>query len=499
MGRVAAAGRTIAWITDEVVYDAVEHPDVRVDDPSVEASRGRVRFRTPGPRDGEAALHLAVVAAHHGLRISRPALDEVAAGTTPELRWTPTMRALLVSLLAAGRSAIPVVEALDHVGIWTTLLPEWTPARSRPQHNPYHGFTVDRHLLETVAVAATLPCHRPDLLLLGALLHDLGKAYPGDHSDAGAELAGPLLGRIGLTPDEAETVQLLVRHHLLLPDTATRRDLDDPATLDRVAAIVQRGDRLDLLASLAVADGRATGPTAWSDWKAKLVAELVRRVHVVLAGSTPGDVVSGTPFTAATLEHARAAPGEVVVRGAGETLVVSAPDQPGLFSRITGAVALHGLDIRSARITCVEGTAVDELEVSSPFGEIRWERVEGDVRRAVTGRLAITARLAERAQAYPRRHLAHTLPPEVRIIDGTDPQSAIVEVVGPDSPGLLYRLSRAFAELGLDITRAMASTVGHDVVDAFYVHDPGAFGLADEASRNELRLALRHALTAAEA
>jgi [protein-PII] uridylyltransferase len=294
-------------------------------------------------------------------------------------------------------------------------------------------------------------------------------------------------------------VAVLVREHLLLPDTAIRRDLDDPATLTAVADLVPKRETLSLLAALAVADGQATGPTAWSDWKAKLVEELVTRVGGLLDGAQAEEVVSDTTFSTELLELAQSAPpGEIVIRGAGHHLTVTAPDRPGLFSRITGATALHGLDIRDARVGCVDGVAVDELWVESTFGiEIPWDRVIEDVRLAVAGSLAINARLAERANNYPARPVSHTLPPDVRIItEDEDTAAAIVEVVGPNSLGLLYRLSGAFVEFALDITRAMVTTVGHDVVDVFYVQDPGSFDFASERSREELRLALLYALDA---
>jgi [protein-PII] uridylyltransferase len=372
------------------------------------------------------------------------------------------------------------------------------PARSRPQHNPYHAFTVDRHLLETVAVAATLPTRRPELLLLSALFHDLGKAYPGDHSVVGADLVTRLGRRIGLPADDLDTLAILVRHHLLLPDTATRRDLDDRSTLESVARIVGRADRLDLLAQLAVADGRATGSTAWSAWKAGLVDELVRRVHGLLAGAAMDEVVSPAGFSEDALALASDATDRLAVHAVDGHLTIAAPDQPGLFSRITGAVALHGLDVRDARIGTVDGTAIDELRVEPTHGgDVDWDAVTADIRAAVAGSLALSARLSQRAEAYVRRTVPHTLAPEVRIFDGTDERSAIVEVVGPDSLGLLYRLAGAFTELRLDITRAMVSTIGNDVVDVFYVRDPGTFGIGTERSRRELRLALSHALGAA--
>ena len=202
--------------------------------------------------------------------------------------WPLEAREAFVGLLAAGPPAVAVVEALDHAGILMKLLPDWGHVRSRPQHNPYHRFTVDRHLVEAAANAAALTrtVARPDLLLVGTLLHDIGKGLPGDHSVVGAEVAERIGTSMGFDASDVAALVTIARHHLLLPDTATRRDLEDPATAEFVASEVSDPEVIDLLAAVAEADGRATGPTAWSPWKAQLVAELARRVKAELAGAT---------------------------------------------------------------------------------------------------------------------------------------------------------------------------------------------------------------------
>ena len=190
-----------------------------------------------------------------------------------------------VALLAAGRGAIPVFEALDHLGVLVRLLPEWEHVRARPQRNAYHRFTVDRHSLEAVAECAAIrasgdldgeiACRAPpDLLLLGALLHDIGKGHTADHSEVGAGTAAAVAARIGLDDHGTDVLVWLVRNHLLLADTATRRDLSDPATITRFARAVGDSERLDLLYAITIGDSRATGPAAWSTSKAALVREL---------------------------------------------------------------------------------------------------------------------------------------------------------------------------------------------------------------------------------
>ncbi len=181
----------------------------------------------------------------------------------------------------------PALEALDQRRLLVRYLPEWRAVRNRPQRNAYHRFTVDRHLLETTANAAALTdrVSRPDLLLVGALLHDIGKGYPGDHTEAGIGMVGDIATRMGFAEADVAVLQSMVRLHLLLPETATRRDLADPATAERVAKAVGDRTTLELLAALTEADSLATGPSAWGAWKAGLVAELVERTGQLLAGS----------------------------------------------------------------------------------------------------------------------------------------------------------------------------------------------------------------------
>ena len=166
------------------------------------------------------------------------------------------------------------------------LIPEWAAVRNKPQRNAYHRFTVDRHLLEAAALAAELTdtVERPDLLLVGALLHDIGKGFPGDHTDVGMEVVRTSRRAWASPPEDVDVLVDLVRYHLLLPDTATRRDLDDPTTIDRVARAAGNRTTLHLLAALTEADSRATGPSAWGAWKAGLVADLVERADKVLQG-----------------------------------------------------------------------------------------------------------------------------------------------------------------------------------------------------------------------
>jgi [protein-PII] uridylyltransferase len=373
--------------------------------------------------------------------------------------------------------------------------------RSRPQRNAYHRFTVDRHLCEAAAGVAELAgrVRRPDLLLVGAWLHDIGKGYPnGDHSRTGAAVVEAIATRMGFPPADVAVLAALVRHHLLLADTATRRDIDDPATVAAVAKAVHDPVTLELLHALTEADSVATGLSAWSTWKAGLVAGLVERVARVLAGEAPGDATPNeeppTEAQRALIDRARQG-GEMVLDGCGNHVTVAALDRPGLFTRVAGTLALNGLDVLAGRVwSGGDGVAVEEFTVESVFGgNPDWSAIEDDLRRVLAGRLSLEARLAERARTYARRsRLPAAAPARTHVVVDNDASASatVVEVHAPDRVGTLYRITRALAELELDIRRAKVATLGHEVVDSFYVVDRGGAKLDDPDHRREVERAI---------
>ena len=510
MAHIASAARTISWASDDYWYDLrrslnTTHRLFRRGDKAqnlkdgIIAVGGRVGLDAAAV-DEFAVLRVAVAAAANRARIARPTLDLLASAAPLPEPWPAQALTLFVQLLSLGNEAVPVIETLDEVDLWCRLIPEWAPNRCKPQRNAYHRFTVDRHLLEAVANAATLAksVERPDLLLIGALLHDIGKGYPGDHTDVGMELAATIGARIGLSKPDQETVVMMVEHHLLLPDIATRRDLDDPATLRWVAAQAGTIERLHLLAALTEADSIATGPAAWGPWKAGLVAQLVEGAQHILAG---GDINELTVSPERLADQRRlmadaALNDEPVVLIDDDQLTVICADQPGLFSRVAGVLAISGLDVAEATASGENGMVLDRFRVSSGFATaIPWDDVERNVGLALRGRLALDARLAERARTYRTPQLsAHVLPPRVRVLNEASDDATVVEVTGPDSIGLLYRLTRALADLNLDILRAKVATMGTDAVDAFYVRDQDGLKLTDPQDISEVERALMHAL-----
>jgi [protein-PII] uridylyltransferase len=387
------------------------------------------------------------------------------------------MRDALVRVLATGAPAIAALEALDQRGLLVRLLPEWAAVRNRPQRNAYHRFTVDRHLLEAATQAAALVdrVQRPDLLLVGALLHDIGKGFPGDHTEAGVRVIGEMGRRMGFAPQDVAILTGLVRNHLLLAEAATRRDLDDPATIEAVARAVHDRMQLDLLAALTEADSLATGPAAWGQWKAGLVADLVRRVTTYLAD---GEVRRATP--AVTDRHRNFMRqverlGRSVVAADTPNVTVVARDRPGLLSAVAGVFALAGLDVRSANIAGEDGFAVETFVVDPSRG--RWpdfKLVADQLEAVLRGTFPLEERLAEQVRAYAEgRRSVSSRPVEVRIdLDNhASAESTVVDVRAEDDVGLLHRITAALFVLELDVVAARVSTLGHEVLDAFYVRD----------------------------
>ncbi|RBY77485.1 [protein-PII] uridylyltransferase [Blastococcus sp. TF02-09] len=428
-------------------------------------------------------LRAAAAAARVDLLLS-PYTLKVLAVHSQELPepWPAEVRWSFLRLLASGRSAVPVLEQLDQEGLLSRLIPEWDRVRSLPQRHPWHRFTVDRHLVEAAAAAAELTrdVDRPDLLLVAALLHDIGKGWPGDHSEVGEPIAAAIAARMGFAEADVAMIGTLVRHHLLLPATATRRDIDDPATIDRVAATIGADAAvLQLLHALAQADGAATSASAWSPWKAHLVAALVARVQGKLVG---GPVEETSPVLHPATPQVTAAipdvPGLVTVGiedvADGQQVTIGAPDRPGLLSTCAGVLALNQLDVRAAKITVADGYATSVFAVRPRFGRAPVPEILADgVRAALEGTLSLAERLRQREADY-REDGVRSAPPRISWHNSevSGAATGIVEVRAGDRAGLLYRLTAAIAGEGLDVTSARIETLGADAVDSFYVCNP---------------------------
>ncbi|MGN6613269.1 MAG: ACT domain-containing protein, partial [Angustibacter sp.] len=388
-------------------------------------------------------------------------------------------------------------EACDVAGLVSAWVPGWEAVRSRPQRNAVHRHTVDRHLVETVVRAGAFvrDVERPDLLLVAALLHDVGK-LPGsaDHSATGAPIARRAAERFGYGPRDVEVIERLVREHLTLVDLATRRDPDDPRTVEAVVAAVDgRCDVLDLLRALTEADALAAGPAAWSRWRARLVDDLVARArHLLVAGQVPAPApLSEREAELLGAVRATGEPEVAVEQVDGMHVVtVVAPDRLGLFADVSGLLASHGLSVRSALVRTVDGgdgiggdgddggdVAVDAWWVSAPYGDLPPVPTFAlGLRRLAEGDPAVLDRLRRRDAAYrPGRSVSSQ--PRVVLVPGASQHATVVEVRAADRPGLLHALGTALRDAGVDVRSAHVATHAGQAVDTLYLAEAGGGAL----------------------
>ncbi len=480
------------------------------------------------------------------------AAEEVEVPADPS--WTPEMREDFLSILRGGEPGRKALEGLDRAGLLARLLPEWSDIRCRPQRDPYHRFTVDVHLIEALAgmgrmlsgeevpdpIAAEAVRHvlDPDGALLGALLHDIGKNGTGGHVQVGAKVAASALARMGIVEPTRSLAEFMVQNHLLLPDTATRRDISDDDLVLDVAAAIGTPERLAALYLLAIADAAATGPAAWTPWRQALVRELVAKVQRTFERGDMGEEVAGRlteridrlrdlleyePSDAVdrfvlrmprgyflSVEPAQAAAhfttispqlGTSEVRttasaglrpGTYELLVV-ASDRPGLLSFIAGALSLAGLSILTAQVfTTEDGAAVDLFEVEGAFepeiGEERWREFRSTLRRAIEGRVSLDHRVEEKRSHYPSPK--RKVPVTVTIDNEASDFFTVIEIGAADRIGLLYDITRALADLELDVHLAKIATYTDRVIDAFYVRDALGRKIDDAASTESIDAAI---------
>ena len=425
-------------------------------------------------KDPTLALRAAAAAAQAGLPLAPITVQRLADDGAPLPHpWPRSARESFISLLGAGASTIGVWEALDQAGIITALLPGWEVVRSAPQRNAVHRFTVDRHLIETAMQASSLTrsVDRPDLLLVAALLHDIGKARGQDHSVVGAEISATLAPMMGFDEEESATIVTLVRHHLLLIETATRRDLDDPATVAMVSERIGTVECLELLAALTKADARATGPAAWSDWRGGLVDDLARRCHAVLAGRP----AQQAPALTLGQQAALAEDGVFVLMEPHDdhlNVTVGAPDRVGLLATVAGLLSLHRLQVRAARVVTVGDRAAQVWTVQPMFGDPpSVGQFTEDLRRALDGGIDVRARLQKRDAAYARTPVVARPAPRIDVLTDASLRSTILEVRAHDESGLLHRIASAVAAAGAGITGANVATLGSDAVDVFFLVD----------------------------
>ncbi|WP_082955156.1 [protein-PII] uridylyltransferase [Mycobacterium mantenii] len=520
--KLSDAGRTIAYHAETGIRTAenalprrgvtalVRRPKRRPLDEGVVEYAGEIVLARDARPDTDVGLVLrvAAAAADTGLPIGAATLSRLAA-SAPEMPVPWPREALddLLVVLSAGPTTVTTIEALDRTGLWGRLLPEWDAIRDLPPRDVAHKWTVDRHVIETAVNAAPLSTRvaRPDLLALGALLHDIGKGRGVDHSVLGAGLALEIGPRLGIAPVEVELLAQLVRHHLLLPMVATRSDLNDPKTIERVVNALS-GDALllDVLHALTEADSKATGPGVWSEWKASLIEDLVRRCRLVMAGEPLPEAEPAAPQYL-SLAADRSVHVDIKPSG-GERLdvVMAAPDQRGLVSKAAAVLALNSLRIHSASASTHDGFAIVEFVVSPLFGS---PPEAGLLRQQFTGALggdvdvlgtlekrdsdavsAATGRAGEIQVGVPVTR--SSAPPRILWVDSASPDQLIVEVRAMDRLGLLALLTSALERAGTDIVWAKVNTFGSTAADVFCVASGQAAEGADHGARDGVEQSL---------
>jgi len=519
---VSSAARTIAYHAESGLRTAenalprrgitalVRRPKRRPLDEGVIEVAGEIGLARDAQPETDPGLLLRVAAAsaNTAVPIGAGTLSRLAA-CNPELPtpWPSESLDDFLVLLSAGPAVVGTIEALDRVGLWGRLMPEWDAVRDLPPRDIAHVWTVDRHLVETAVNAAPLATRvaRPDLLALGALLHDIGKGRGGDHSVVGEDLARRIGARVGLPPADIEVLARVVRHHLLLPIVATQNDLRDPETIRGVSEALG-GDPLvlDVLRALAEADSNATGPGVWSDWKASLIDDLVSGCRRVMAGEPlPHPEPLDPRYFSLGADHGVHVE---INAGAGERLgvVMVAPDQRGSLSKAAAVLAVNSLRIHSATVNTRDGVAITEFVAAPLFGSAP---DAGLLRQQFAGALsgdidvleALEKRDTDADGAGPVGEIPvgvpvtrSTAPPRILWLDSGTPGQLLVEVRATDRPGLLARLTAAFERVEADVQWAKVNTFGSTAADVFCVMVPSADdeGVARVAVEEHLLAAL---------
>lgn len=447
-----------------------------------------------GLRAAATAAQLGLPLAFESLRQYGDALDS-GRGVLPN-PWPREAREYLISLIGAGPAMISIFEALDQEEILFHWIPEWRGVRSLPQRNALHRHTVDRHMVETAVSAAALTreVHRPDLLLFTALFHDIGKGSEEDHSLRGEVLIKPLAERIGFNSRDVESIQKLIRHHLLLSATATRRDLDDPATISSVTDLISDVGTLELLHALSVADGVATGRAAWSEWKASLVKELVRKCKAAITDDT---LVPQPDLTREQLERAAIGKLDVSIENRGTLFAIEiiAPDRTGLLSIVSGVLNVMRCDVRSARTRTIDKVAVMEWIVTPDPNAppLTRELLHRELVRGLDSEGKLAERIEARIAAYSEMPAIPVPAPVVETFLDAATDATIIEVRSHDRPALLFSIGDTVRKCNIDIRSAIVTTLGAEAIDTLYVTEIGGGALSPEradevASRIEASL-----------
>ncbi|MBU1568107.1 MAG: [protein-PII] uridylyltransferase [Proteobacteria bacterium] len=475
-----------------------------------------------------------------------------------KVRTSPRLSKTFFAILLEAKDISLVLETMLETGVLTACIPEFAKISTLAQYDLYHIYTVDRHSLQAVVevqklvtvwtvVAQNVRSMR--VLYFAALLHDIGKGSGRDHSLEGAGLVEQIGSRFLLSDQELEALVFLVRYHLFMPESALRRDLNDGVFIKRCAETIGDLDRLSMLYLLSVADSKATGPSAWSDWKGSLLEEMYQKVypyldmgqhgvHDVTAHEEQGvewlreqvrmllkgerdlrvDIgVLGADYILsfspeAVVKHVLTQRDNyqllrqralIVAEDAEDAwqLLIMTVDRPGLLAKICGVMALNSLTVARAQIfTWADGTVVDVIDVRSTdglsFAEKDWGLLNEQLDLAIEHRMGLSHRLYRKLSSSSSRRVQAVgeIASKVVIDNKSSENYSVIEVYAPDLPGQLYHITQAMADFGLNIHKAYIATEVEQLIDVFYVLDSQDQKLIDEDFRQEVTQGILHSI-----
>lgn len=574
MGNIAVATDLFFDHVDEVLGFGRKGGVILVDreiEKGIEVRNNRIQL-TALPKQLETKPHLLMrvflTSARTGAPVHHRTRKLITASlglVTEKLQASPRMAKAFTAILLEARDVFAVLEAMLETGLLQAYIPEFSRILTLAQHNVYHIYTVDRHSLQAVAelrrvaeeeAAVYQSIAAPEVLFLAALLHDIGKGSGRDHSEEGALQVARIGARMGLTVSEIDCLVFVVRYHLFVPENALRRDLNDTGFIQRCADTIESQERLAMLYLISIADSKATGPSAWSEWKSMLMHKMYLKVRSCLEsmemGREPREVLLGqveqgvvwlkkkivslfegdmeglVSLDSLPADYILSFSPEVVVKHmslhrqhnrllqqkslvlAEErddywSLLVMTSDRPGLLAKMCGVMTLHNLTVVKAQIfTWDDGTVVDVLSVrptdSLGFAEKDWQGLNNNLDLAISHRLGLGHRIYRKLlSSYGRkRELVSKIEPRVVIDNSSSDTYSVVEVYAADLPGLLYHITQTLADFGLNIYKAYIATEVEQLIDVFYVLDSHGAKLVDSDFQREVVQGVLYALGRSE-
>ena len=498
-----------------------------------------------------------------GLLIHPNAMRLVSANlamVNNEFRASTEAQQIFLELLLKHGNPERALRRMNELGFLAKFIPEFEPIVAMMQFNMYHSYTVDEHTIQCLKTLAQiekgelveeLPIASSILkdgvnrkvIYIALLLHDIGKGRSDDHSILGAKIAKQVSPRLGLNKQETETVEWLVRYHLLMSDMAQKRDISDPRTVRDFAKAVQSVKRLNLLTVLTVCDVRSVGPDTWNNWKATLIRQLYAETKAILEQGAEAlnrenrmteakkalreklsewdnkDIKIETgrhypPYWQGFQVDAQFAFAKLLRNlGADEIKIDLTPDtdrdatricfalsdHPGIFSRLAGALALVGANVVDARsYTSKDGFATAAFWIQdgdgSPYNQARFSRLRRMIEKTLSGEVITREAIKERDK-FKKREKAFKVPTSITFDNEGSEIYTIIEVDTRDRPGLLFDLTRTLANMNVYIASAVIATYGEQVVDSFYVKDMFGLKFHSESKQKKLEQNLRQAIT----